>query len=76
MLNKNRQRSGQIGGIATLMKYGNSHFSEIGKMGGRPRQLTAPVNKKGGYNQDCRLPNNLKELKELWANKNGGSLKE
>ncbi len=32
-----RQDAGRLGGISTLMKYGNDHFSEIGAKGGRPK---------------------------------------
>lgn len=32
-----KQDAGRMGGISTLMKYGNGHFSEIGVKGGRPK---------------------------------------
>lgn len=32
-----RQDAGRLGGISTLMKYGNDHYSKLGKQGGRPR---------------------------------------
>ncbi|MBA7687969.1 hypothetical protein ES703_96443 [subsurface metagenome] len=35
-----RQDAGRLGGISTLMKYGNGHFSEIGAKGGRPKAKT------------------------------------
>ena len=35
-----RQDAGRLGGISTLMKYGNDHYSEIGARGGRPKAKT------------------------------------
>lgn len=35
-----RQDAGRLGGISTLMRYGNDHYSEIGAKGGRPRART------------------------------------
>ena len=68
-MNIKHQEAGRIGGLTTLMRYGNSYFSDIGKMGGRPRAtelrqqsvLAANSKETGG-----RLPNRLGELKELW----------
>ena len=37
---KVKQDAGRLGGISTLMKYGNGHFSEIGAKGGRPKAQT------------------------------------
>jgi len=31
----------QAAGLATLQKYGHEYYSAIGKLGGRPRRLTA-----------------------------------
>jgi len=65
---------GRMGGLQTVMRYGREHMVALGKRGGRPRlrQLPAPEVKsklKGGN----RLPNSIKELKELVKNKYGGS---
>jgi hypothetical protein len=35
--NPNRQRSGQMGGLQTRMRYGDAYLRELGKRGGRPR---------------------------------------
>ncbi|MBA7689679.1 hypothetical protein ES703_98187 [subsurface metagenome] len=71
-MNINRQRAGQKGGIITLMKYGKSHFEEIGRQGGRPKRqqiaLEAGNNHKGGGLPNLSS-NNLKKLKELWEQK-------
>jgi len=36
----NKARAGSIGGNVTLERYGVNYYSEIGKLGGRPRLLT------------------------------------
>ena len=35
-----KQDAGRLGGLSTLMRYGNDHYSEIGRKGGRPRART------------------------------------
>ena len=57
---------GRIGGLQTLLRHPPGYMKELGARGGRPklRQLPAPTvqSKRNGG----RLPNSLKELKELW----------
>ena len=68
------QDYGRMGGLQTYLRHGREHMVALGKRGGRPRlrQLPAPEVKselKGGN----RLPNSIKELKELVKSKYGGS---
>lgn len=74
MKNPKLQKTGQRGGKATLAKYGREYFRELGKRGGRPRsptfaelqrQQTASEIQNTKIRRE-RLPNRLKELKELW----------
>ncbi len=84
MINAKHQETGRIGGITTLMRYGKSYFSDIGKMGGRPKstqlgQQQAPTDKielKGGMvnNRFLASQNNIKVLKELWRQSREGHL--
>jgi hypothetical protein len=67
----NKREAGQLGGITTLTTHGRSFYSDIGKLGGRPRLLTmtevrqqsapSPNDKK-----EARLPTSLRNLKVLY----------
>ena len=72
-MNTKRQRSGQMGGIATKMRYGTNHFVKAGKRGGRPRRqqpILEDTNEQRRLATDGFLPNSLKGLKELWKLQN------
>lgn len=71
------QDYGSLGGQATLARYGREWFREIGRRGGlakrlptiaelRQQQAPEVQSKRNGG----RLPNRLKELKELWKLRN------
>lgn len=79
-LREKRRRAGRLGGLQTALRYSKEQRIEWGRLGGRPRlptieelrQQAAPENNNGG----SRLPNGLKELKELYKlriKNNGGS---
>jgi hypothetical protein len=67
----------QKGGLVLLNKYGLSHFSEIGKMGGRPKyEDTLPKIPQNNKNIEIGgLPGkaNLETLRELWKQQNMGA---
>jgi len=68
----NHQEAGQLGGLSTLNKYGNSFYSVIGAVGGRPKLRRLPAPKaKSNRNGGDRLPNRLGQLRELWKEKWG-----
>ena len=72
-----KQRSGHMGGITTFMRYGSEHMSRISRSRknyrGRLRLktieelLTAEVKTK-----EERIPNNLRELKRLYGERQKG----
>lgn len=77
--NKTPADYGRIGGLQTALRHGRGYMAEIGRRGGlagklptitQLRQQLAPEAQsqiKGGN----RLPNQLKELKELYKQKRG-----
>ena len=82
---KSYQDYGRLGGQATKARYGREFFVHIGRRGGRPRaqtlnQIKAATSSRAQFQENGgkRLPNSLRELRELWElrNKNGelGSL--
>lgn len=67
-LSKIRSSAGRIGGITTLLRYGLAHYREIGKQGGRPRQLSVDELLSGKQKEE-RPSNDLRVLKSLYARK-------
>jgi hypothetical protein len=67
----NKREAGRLGGITTLITHGRGFYSDIGKLGGRPRlpiltevrqqSAPSPNDKKEG-----RLPTSLRDLKVLY----------
>ena len=81
-MNNLKAKAGSIGGSTTLNRYGVSYFSELGKLGGRPRSLTlsqlrqqqASQQIKEGGNLEGELAgksNNLTMLKKEWLQQAG-----
>ena len=65
----NQREVGRLGGLATKTKYGASHFSAIGKLGGRPPIPIIPENGAPGnnYKKGGNLPTgDYRELLKLW----------
>lgn len=78
-MNTKKQQAGQMGGIATKMKYGIEHYSEMGRRGGRPRRQPPTLSGDNGKRRlatdgDGNLPNNLKDLRELWKQNKGAGI--
>lgn len=77
-LREKRRVAGRLGGLQTALRYSKEQRVEWSKLGGRPRlpdidelrQQSTPtvqVNNNGG----SKLPNGLKELKELYRLRKG-----
>jgi len=68
----NKSDAGRIGGLTTLLRHGQEHYSKAGKLGGRPRwQQPVPSTPSPKCIEGRELPNGLGGLRVLWNMKRG-----